>query len=141
MNKWEPFLTFMKKLEAAEVEFACGRPDNLKALWAREDDVTLYGALGGPIEVGYENVTKRLDWSSAQYSHAARSRSVISQRVWPDLAHLVQNETIVARLGDGTGEPFREELRVSMLFRRNKEGEWCIIHRHADTHVIPTPRR
>jgi ketosteroid isomerase-like protein len=137
MQEWK---TFMKKLEAAEVEFACGRPGDLKALWLQDDDVTLYGALGGPIQVGHANISKRLDWSSAQYSHAIRSRSVIKEEVQPDLAYLVQNETIHARLGDGTGEPFREDLRVTMLFRR-VNGEWRIIHRHADTHVTPTPRR
>ena len=45
---------FMEKLEIAEVEFARGRPEDFKALWSHADDVTLFGALGGPIEMGWK---------------------------------------------------------------------------------------
>ncbi len=52
---------FMAKLEAAEVEFANGRPEDFKALWSHSDDVTLSGGLGGAIELGWDNVAARID--------------------------------------------------------------------------------
>ena len=59
---------FMAKLEAAEVEFARGHPANFKALWSHTDDVTLFGALGGPIEIGWDAVAAR--WAArCEYLH------------------------------------------------------------------------
>jgi hypothetical protein len=46
---WAAFIT---RLEAAEEEFACGRPADFKALWSHADDVTLSGGLGGAIKLG-----------------------------------------------------------------------------------------
>ena len=39
--------TFLAKLEAAEHEFAQGRPAAFKALWSHSDEVSICGAFGG----------------------------------------------------------------------------------------------
>ena len=129
---------FMEKLEIAEVEFACGRPADFKALWSHTDDVTLFGALGGPIEKGWRNVAARLDWGSSNYSEGTRSRHEISRTVGPDFAYLVQKEIIEARIGGRTGERSKQELRVTMVFRRESDG-WRVLHRHADTQIRAWP--
>jgi ketosteroid isomerase-like protein len=129
---------FMEKLEIAEVEFACGRPADFKALWSHTDDVTLFGALGGPIEKGWRNVAARLDWGSSNYSEGTRSRHEISRTVGPDFAYLVQEDIIEARIGGRTGERSKQELRVTMVFRRESDG-WRVLHRHADTQIRAWP--
>jgi ketosteroid isomerase-like protein len=133
--------TFMAKLEAAEVEFARGHPENFKALWSHSDQVTLFGALGGPVEVGWEKVAARLDWGSSNYADGVRSREEISRTLGPDFAYLVQKETIEARIGDVSEGRSKQELRVTMVFHQ-EGGEWRILHRHADTQterVVDTP--
>ncbi len=120
----------MAKLEAAEEEFARGRPDDFKSLWSHTDKVTHCGGLGGTAEIGWEKVAARLDWASSNYAEGTRSRQEYSSEVDTDFAYLVQKETIEARVGSQTGRSKRE-LRVTMVFRWGSDG-WRIVHRHAD---------
>ena len=129
--------TFMRRLEAAEEEFARGRPADFKALWSHADDVTLSGGLGGAIELGWAKVSERLDWASSNYAEGVRSRQEFSGLVDADFAYLVQKEIIEARIG-GRPERAKQELRVTMVFRRNTDG-WRIIHRHADSQTEAWP--
>ena len=132
-SKW---VAFMAKLEAAEEEFALGRPAAFKALWSHADDVTLCGAFGR-VECGWENVAARLDWASSKYSDGTRSREEISGTVGTDFAYIVQTELIRSRLA-GRTEQSTLELRVTMVFRREADG-WRIVHRHADSQISSQP--
>ncbi len=129
---------FMAKLEAAEVEFANGRPEDFKALWSHSDDVTLSGGLGGAIELGWDKVAARIDWVSPKYADGTRSRQEFSGYIGDDLAYLVQKEFVEARVGNQT-ERSKNELRVTMVFRRENDG-WRIVHRHADSQTAVSDR-
>jgi ketosteroid isomerase-like protein len=119
---------FMAKLEAAEHEFAQGRPAAFKALWSHSNDVSICGAFGG-IESGWKNVAARLDWASSQFSEGTRSREEIGSAVGTDFAY--QTEHIRFRV-PGRTDPSTLDLRVTMVFRREADG-WRIVHRHADS--------
>ncbi len=127
---------FIRDLEAAEAEFALGRPDAFKALWSHADDVTIFGAFGNAVS-GWSNVAKRLDWASSAFTEGVRTRDEIHAHVGGDFAYLVQMERIDYRAAAG-GAPKSLEMRVTMVFRR-EAGGWHIVHRHADpqtkTHV------
>ena len=127
---------FMSRLEAAEAEFASGRPDAFKALWSQADDVTIFGAFGNTV-MGWSNVAKRLDWASSTFTKGVRTREEIRAHVGSDTAYLVQTEHIDYRAASGGG-PKTLDMRVTMVFRRETSG-WRIVHRHADpatkTHV------
>ena len=125
---------FMAKLEAAELEFVHGRPDDFKSLWSHTDDVTLCGGLGGVIEVGFENVAARLDWASSNYAEGTRTRQEFSCQIDSDFAYLVQKEFVEARVGSET-ERSKQALRVTMVVRRGNDG-WRIVHRHADLQTV-----
>ena len=120
---------FMVEFEAAEVEFAQGRPAAFKALWSQSPDVSIYGAFGG-IASGWEAVAPRLDWASAQFSQGVRSSEEIGCIVTDKLAYLAQTERIHYRI-PGHAEDTILELRATMVFRREADA-WRIIHRHAD---------
>jgi ketosteroid isomerase-like protein len=122
--------TFMAKLEAAEHEFAQGRPAAFKALWSHSDDASICGAFGG-VESGWKNVAARLDWASSQFSEGTRSREEIRSVVGADFAYIVQTEQIRFRV-PGRTEESTLELRVTMVFRREADG-WRIVHRQADS--------
>jgi ketosteroid isomerase-like protein len=82
------------------------------------------------VERGWENVAARLDWASSKYSDGIRSRTEISGAVTSDFAYIVQTEVI--RSLAGRTEQSKQELRVTMMFRREPDG-WRIVHRHADS--------
>jgi len=92
--------TFMVKLEAAEHEFAQGRPAAFKALWSHSNDASICGAFGG-IESGWKNVAARLDWASSQFSEGKRTREEIRSAVGTDFAYLVQADTFDSTLPAG----------------------------------------
>ena len=127
---------FIAKLETAEEEFVQGRPAAFQALWSHADDVTLCGGFGG-VERGWQNVTDRLSWVSQKYSDGNRSREEITRMVGADFAYLVQREIIHSRVAS-QAEPSTQELRATMLFRRDADG-WRIVHRHADLLMATRP--
>jgi ketosteroid isomerase-like protein len=124
------FAAFVERIDAAQAAFADGRPDEFKALWLHSDDVTLCGGHGGVVERGWSRVGKRLDWASSTYRDGDRSNEIIAGHVESDFAYLVRKEIIEARISGP--ERFRQELRVTMVFRRGSEG-WRIVHRHGDS--------
>jgi SnoaL-like protein len=146
LSKEKPFMAndltnsewpeFLKKLEIAEEEFVQGRPAAFQALWSRGGDVTLCGGFGG-VECGWQNVTNRLGWVSATYADGSRSRDEINSMVGTEFAYLVQKEVIRSRVA-GQSEPSIQQLRATMIFRREIDG-WRIVHRHADLQIMTQP--
>jgi ketosteroid isomerase-like protein len=125
------FHAYLADLDSAQDDFAHGRPEKFKALWSHTDDVTLAGGLGGVIEVGWDKVAARLDWASKSYQEGDRSNELFSSFVDDDFAYVVRKEIIEARIG-GEAARSRQELRVTMVFRRGADG-WRMVHRHADS--------
>src|SRR5262249_23086286 len=126
-SEWTDFIA---KLEAAEHEFAQGRPAAFKALWSQRDDVSICGAFGG-VQSGWDKVASRLDWASSQFSEGTRSRGEIRAVGVAEFAYLVQTEHIRFRV-PGRTEESTLDLRVTMVFRREDDG-WRIVHRQADS--------
>jgi hypothetical protein len=126
-SEWAAFIA---KLEAAEHEFAQGRPAAFKELWSHNDDVSICGAFGG-VEYGWDKVSSRLDWASSQFSEGTRTREEIRSAVGTDFAYIVQTEQIRFRV-PGRTQKSTLELRVTMVFRREAD-EWRIVHRQADS--------
>ena len=134
-SEWSAFVA---RIDAAQEEFSQGRPGDFKALWSHTDDVTLSGGLGGVVEVGWDRVAARLDWASSNYAEGDRSNRMIGGLVGDDLAYLVRKEIIEAKIG-GVAARSRQELRVTMVFRRGADG-WRIVHRHADSRISASSR-
>jgi ketosteroid isomerase-like protein len=86
-------------------------------------------------------------WDGRKYrrgwiGQARRRRSQqagVQRLVEADFAYLVQKEIIEARIG-GRAERVKQELRVTMVFRRRSDG-WRIVHRHADSQTDAWPPR
>ena len=124
---------FLAKIDAAQEPFARGQPGEFKALWSHTGDVTLIGGHGGVIERGWDNVAARLDWASSHYQEGERSNETVATFVDGNMAYLVRKEFIEATIGGEAGRS-RQELRVTMVFRRGADG-WRIVHRHADAQI------
>lgn len=116
--------------EAVEA-FIRGDADLEKPLWSQRDDVTLANPLGPPAK-GFERVCEVMDFAATQISegedYVFESITLVET---PDLAYEVGIEHNTAKLGNST-EKVPISLRVTTVFRR-EDGQWKIVHRHADS--------
>jgi ketosteroid isomerase-like protein len=122
----------------AQGEFLRGNPQPVKDLFSHRDDVTLANPYGPPVR-GWDKVSKSIE-------HAASLRSdgefvewqIVAKYVTAELAYVVQIERAEAKIGA------REEIsplavRSTMNFRPEEDGEWKIVHRHADPITTAQP--
>ena len=118
-------------------EFLKGNPEPVKNLFSRREDVTLANPYGPPVR-GWDEVAKTIE-------HAASLRSdgtfvewqIVAKYVSAELAYVVQIERAEAKIGA------REDItplavRATMIFRP-EDGEWKVVHRHADPITTPQP--
>ena len=121
----------------AQGEFLKGNPEPVKDLFSHTEDVTLANPYGPPVR-GWDEVAKTIE-------HAASLRSdgtflgwqIVAKHVTAELAYVVQIERAKAKIGA------REDItplavRATMIFRP-EEGEWKVVHRHADPIITPQP--
>ena len=125
------FEAFFDKVTGAETELVRGRAEPLKALWSRTADVTLFGVSGGRGDHGWDQVGRRLDWASTQYSEGSLTIERIASYVDGNLGYVVQREKVRFKV-PGHSEESILEIRATWIFRRERNG-WRIIHRQADS--------
>src|SRR5437016_14456485 len=125
-TSWE---ATMKQLAAAQHDFMNGDAAGLQRLYSHRDDVTVLGGFGG-FEHGWAEVGPRLAWAASHFHGGDYSQQDISVTVGKDLACLVCLERWARNAADGRPEPVME-LRVTRAFRL-ENGEWRLVHRHAD---------
>jgi ketosteroid isomerase-like protein len=127
LEQWHP----------ASGEFLKGNPEPVKKMWSHREDVTLANPYGPPVR-GWEQVAEVIDRAASQVRDGELvSVEVVERHVTAELAYVVQIERPEAKIGGGEDiTPF--SLRVTMIFRP-EEGEWKIVHRHADPITTPQP--
>ena len=114
-----------------------GDPAPYAALWAPGEQPTLFGAWG-PTEQGHAAVVRTFTWVGSRFSDGVACRPRYRVVDWSgDLAYTVGVEEGEVRVDGGPPSPMR--LRVTHVLRR-VDGEWRLVHRHADQ-APPDPRR
>jgi ketosteroid isomerase-like protein len=120
-----------KRYHESVAAFIQGNVEVQKPLWSRGDDVTLANPLGPPVK-GFEGVWRHAVAASALISEGqGYTFDTISVVETADLAYEIGVEHNWIKLGDSK-EKVPVSLRVTTIFRR-EDGEWRIVHRHADT--------
>ncbi len=115
----------------AQGEFLRGNPEPVKDLFSHTEDVTLANPYGPPVR-GWEKVAEAVDHASSLRSDGTFVEwQIVAKYVSPELAYVVQIERAEAKVGA------REDItplavRATMIFRPEEDGEWKIVHRHAD---------
>ena len=118
--------------------FLKGDPEPTKRVFSHRDDVTLANPLGPPTR-GWDEVAKTLERAAAQARDGEMTGfETVAKYVTPELAYVVWIERPKAKVG-GSEEITPFALRVTMVFRPEEDGEWKIVHRHADPIIIPQP--
>jgi ketosteroid isomerase-like protein len=127
----------IEQYQLALEEFVKGNPEPAKQLWSRREDVTLANPLGPPAR-GREQVTKIIEHAASTIRDGEiTSFDVISKLVTPELAYVVWIERQKAKMG-ARQDVTPVDLRVTMIFRP-EDGEWKVVHRHADPITTPQP--
>ncbi len=127
----------IEQFHLASNEFLKGNPEPVKKLWSRREDVSLANPYGPPAH-GWEQVAEVME-HAASISRDGEfvGFEIVAKHVTPELAYVVELERAQAKLGAREDiTPFA--LRVTMIFRP-EDGEWKVVHRHADPITTPQP--
>ena len=119
----------LEQMTATTVAMYNGDPGPMIDSWAVSDDITLFGAWG-PIENGHKPVTDTMRWVGSRFTGADAvdvEHTVVASS--GDLAYTVGFERSHVSV-DG-GPPRDMVIRVTHIYRRI-DGEWKLVHRHAD---------
>jgi ketosteroid isomerase-like protein len=119
----------LEQENAALAAMLNGDPGPVINSLAVSDDVTLFGAWG-PIEKGHKAVADTWRWVGSRFTGADAvhvERTVIASS--GDLAYTVGFERSHVSV-DGA-PPRNMVIRVTHIYRRI-DGEWKLVHRHAD---------
>jgi ketosteroid isomerase-like protein len=137
MSEVEDFLSQMlpRYIRAADAMHN-GDPAPFAEVWARRDPVTLLGAaMTAP--VGWENVTAAQRSVASRFSNGTPlDFELIAADVNGDLAYTVGYERSSVSVH---GAPARRAfLRATQIYRR-ENGDWKLVHRHADPAPAGSP--
>jgi ketosteroid isomerase-like protein len=130
MGALDDFLTpTLARQAEAEQALHNGDPGPRLAMWSARDPVTVLGAMRSAS--GWEEVRQIFRWLGSGFSDCTSYRfELLAAGVSGDLAYTAGYEHTSASW-DGTPlDPYT--LRVTHLYRR-EDGEWKIVHRHADS--------
>jgi ketosteroid isomerase-like protein len=125
------FQAFLPRFEEATSRFINGDPGLWKENASHRDDVTLMGGWGA-YEKGWDDAGAWYARAAARFRESGAKVKIeyLASAVSGDLAYTVTIERSEVRLVDQE-KPAPMALRVTQLFRR-EEGDWKLIHRHAD---------
>ena len=113
---------------ARHLPMGSGDPDPYIDCWAVSEDGTLFGAWG-PIEKGHDRLVETFRRVGGRFKSGALVPENVVAFESDDLAYTVGFEHGEVVIDKGPAAPMT--IRVTHIYRRN-EGEWRLIHRHAD---------
>ena len=118
-------------------EFMKGNPEPVKELFSHREDVTLANPLGPPAH-GWDVVGATIERAASQFRDGRFvSVEIVEKHVTPEFAYTLWLEHAEGKVG-GRGDIAPATLRVTMIYR-HEEGEWKVVHRHADPITTPQP--
>jgi ketosteroid isomerase-like protein len=123
-----------RQIEAEEA-IHNGDPDPRLAMWSDRDPVTLLGAAVS--KNGADDTREFFRALAARFSDCTSYRfELLAAGTSGDLAYTVGYEHTSVSIDGAPADPY--VLRVTHVYRR-EDGEWKIVHRHADTRSVVEP--
>jgi ketosteroid isomerase-like protein len=127
----------IERFHLCQGEFVKGNPEPCKRLFSHREDVTLNNPLSPPAH-GWEQVAATMNSAAAPLREGEfLSAETIEKHITPELAYIVEIEWGEAKVG-GSEDITPWALRVTMIFRP-EDGEWKVVHRHADPITTAQP--
>ena len=129
MSDRDAFLSWVEsRLRNAEIALHNGDAAPRRAIWSRNDPVTVLGAWKSAS--GQQELSALFGQLEANFSNCTSySFEIVAVDVIGDMAYTVGYEHTQASVN---GEPRKYSLRATQVYRR-EDGEWKVAHRHADT--------
>ena len=129
MTRIQQFLDeMMPRIHEAETALHDGDAGPRFEMWSHTDPVTVFGAAFN--HVGWAEVGPMFEKLATRFSDCRSCEwEVVSADVGEDFAYLLAIERTTASVAGS--EPTSYALRSTTIFRR-EDGEWKIVHRHAD---------
>ena len=129
MSDKEQFLEWARsRLRDAEEALHNGDAEPRMAIWSKNDPVTVLGAWKSA--TGQEELTELFRGLEGTFSDCTSYEyEIVAADVVGDMAYTVGYEHTQASV---RGEPRTYTLRATQIYRR-EDGEWKVVHRHADT--------
>ncbi len=115
-----------------------GNTEPVKKRFSHREDATLANPYGPPVRA-WDEVAKTVEHASSLRSDGEFvGFEIVAKYATSELAYVVQIERAEAKIGA------REDItplavRATMNFRPEEDGEWKIVHRHADPITTPKP--
>jgi ketosteroid isomerase-like protein len=114
-----------------------GSADGYKRSYSHTDDVTLANPFGPPVR-GRDEVAKTLERAASQFRDGeATGFENVAKFTTAELAYTVEIERCQTKVG-GRDDVTPFAVRVTTIFRP-EDGEWKVVHRHADPITTPRP--
>ena len=128
MSERDDFLAWVSsRLRDAEIAVHNGDATPRRAIWSRQEPVTVLGAWKSAVgRTEIDELFSSLEQSFSDcksYNYEIDAADVIG-----DMAYTVGYEHTQATVN---GEPRTYTLRATQIYRR-EGGEWKVVHRHAD---------
>ena len=128
----------IEQYQLALGDFVKGNPEPVKKLFSHRDDVSLANPLGPPAH-GWEQVAQTIERAASNLTDGEfLGAEIIERNITPELAYAVWLERATAKVGGEEDIFVPIALRVTMIFRP-EDGEWKVVHRHADPITTPQP--
>jgi ketosteroid isomerase-like protein len=125
-TSFESFMQTRRRVAAAYVN---GDPKPLSEISTANDPATFFGP-GGGIEQGAAHVVEVNEAGSYRFHDGTTELEVLHSGSDGNLGYWTGYQNASVRT-DGKDAPTAMKLRVTEIFRR-ENGEWKLIHRHAD---------
>ncbi|MDQ3864385.1 MAG: nuclear transport factor 2 family protein [Actinomycetota bacterium] len=127
----------LEQFHLAQGEFAKGNAEPCMRFFSHREDVTFNNPLSPPAR-GWDEVAAAAERAAAPFRDGeATSFGTIAKYVTSELAYMVEIERGEAKVG-ASEEMTPWTLRATMIFRP-EDGEWKVVHRHADPITTPQP--
>jgi ketosteroid isomerase-like protein len=127
----------IEQFHLAQGEFVKGNPEPVKKLYSHGEDVTLNNPLSPPAH-GWDEVAATMERAASQFTDGEIvGYEIIEKHLTPELAYVVEIERHKAKVG-GREDIVPTALRATMIFRP-EDGEWKVVHRHADPITTARP--
>ena len=127
----------IEQYQLALDEFLKGNPEPVQKLFSLREDATLANPYNPPVR-GWERIAEVTEHAaSLRRDGEATGFEIVSKYVTPELAYVVQIERLKAKVG-GREDITPYSLRSTMIFRP-EDGEWKVVHRHADPITTAQP--
>jgi ketosteroid isomerase-like protein len=138
MSAVEDVDRLIERFNLAQSELVKGNAEPANGLFSHRDDVTLANPYGPPVR-GFDEVAAVGGRAASRFRDGEIvGFETIEKYVTDELAYVVRVERARAKVG-GSEDITPITLRVTMILRPEEDGEWRIVHRHADPITTPQP--